>query len=145
MSELILLFLPLSLLPPAIDDLLDYYVDDVTWVPSIPFIVYALLVGLDKLVGPLFIFLTLVVPLYLISRREGEMFGEGDLILYFIYVFYSVLMGGVLHYIFLILFTNIYGFIFYVIRMFWGIKENVIPLIFLSPFSVFTTMFILVS
>ena len=145
MSELILLFLPLSLLPPAIDDLLDYYVDDVTWIPSIPFIVYALLVGLDKLVGPLFIFLTLVVPLYLISRREGEMFGEGDLILYFIYVFYSVLMGGVLHYIFLILFTNIYGFIFYVIRVLWGIKENVIPLIFLSPFSVFTTMFILVS
>jgi len=145
MSELTLLFLPLSLLPPAIDDLLDYYVDDITWVPCIPFIIYALITGLDKIFGPLFLFLTLVVPLYLISRREGEMFGEGDLILYFIYVFYSVLMGGVIHYIFLILFTNIYGFIFYVIRMAWGIRENVIPLIFLSPFSVFTTMFILVT
>ncbi len=145
MSELILLFLPLSLLPPAIDDLLDYYVDDVTWIPTIPFIVYALMVDPEKLVGPLFIFLTLVVPLYLISRKEGEMFGEGDLILYFIYMFYAVLMGGVLHYIFLILFTNIYGFLFYVLRMAWGVKENVIPLIFLSPFSVFTTMFIMVN
>lgn len=142
MNNLILLFLPLSLLPPAIDDLLDYYVDDVTWIPSIPLIIYALSMGLDKLVGPLLIYLTVIIPLYLILRRKGETFGEGDLILYFIYMFYSVLMGGILHYILLILFTNVYGFIFYLIRMSWGIREDVIPLIFLSPFSVFTTIFI---
>lgn len=142
MKDLILFFLPLSLIPPAIDDLLDYYVDDFTWIPTIPIIIYTLITSPSALLGPLFIFLTIITPLYLISRKEGEMFGEGDLLLYFIYMFYAVLMGGILHYILLILLTNIYGFMFYLLRMIWGNREKVIPLIFLSPFSVFTTMFI---
>lgn len=142
MKDLILFFLPLSLIPPAIDDLLDYYVDDFTWVPTIPIIIYVLIVSPEALLGPLLIFSSIIIPLYLISRREGEMFGEGDLLLYFIYMFYAVLMGGTLHYIILILLTNIYGFIFYLVRMLWGNREKVIPLIFLSPFSVFTTIFI---
>jgi len=142
MKDLVIFFLPLSLIPPAIDDLLDYYVDDFTWVPTIPIIIYVLIVSPEALLGPLLIFSSIIIPLYLISRREGEMFGEGDLLLYFIYMFYAVLMGGTLHYIILILLTNIYGFIFYLVRMLWGNREKVIPLIFLSPFSVFTTIFI---
>ncbi len=146
MNDFLLLFLPLSLIPPAIDDLIDYYVDDFTWIPSIPIIIYAIFYNPWTIFLSLIVFSTIALPLYIYSNRVGEVFGEGDLILYLIYCFYAGVMGNLLHYIFLLIFTNMYGLIFYVLRFsILGVKENVIPLIFMSPFAVFTTLLIVIG
>jgi len=128
----------LALIPVAYDDYKDFLVDDYSWlpfIPAIPFILYySKELNLNLLFIDIIIYIIVFIPTYFILKKFGKEFGEADLILYFILIFYEPLINlgfPIPDYLFIILAVNIIGVIYGSVKKFLTGDER-IPLIAMS-------------
>jgi len=128
----------LALIPAAYDDYKDFLVDDYSWLPFIPAIPFMLYYSrgfkLNILLIDIVIYTIVFIPTYFILKKFGKEFGEADLILYFILIFYEPLINlGLLipDYLFIILSVNIIGVVYGSVKKILTGDER-IPLIAMS-------------
>jgi len=132
-------FLVLSLVPAALDDFVDYYVDDFMWLPTIPVVIYSLTHFPFRVVEITPFYIVIFIPVYIVLNRLGEGFGEGDMILYFLYIFYASVFGGLAAYLMLVLMTNTIGLFIPYLRRLLGLEGSAIPLISAGPAAIAVT------
>jgi len=151
MSDLIGFLLGLiASIPPAYDDYKDYLVNDLSWLLYPLFIAYIFFTYntenfyLDVLVD-FMLFVAISISFYLINRILGEEFGEADVILFFILIFYEPIINiglGIPDYFIIIIVQNVIGILYVLYKYFLTKKIIKIPLVAMTPFSI-TTLFLL--
>jgi len=132
-----------SLIPAAIDDFHDYYIDDYMWLPTLPFIAISIGEFGGMIYEILVFYLAIFLPVYIILKVIGEGIGEGDMILYFVYVFYAPYFGELAAYLMMILLTNLIGLVIPILRRGLGLDSDAIPLVSASPLAILATSIIL--
>ncbi len=122
-------FLILSLIPAGLDDFQDYYIDDFMWLPTLPVVAHSIAVYGAEVYTILLFYLVVFIPVYIMLQAVENGIGEGDMILYLIYVFYAPYFGGLAAYLLLILLTNMIGLGIPYIRRGLGLEGDAIPLV----------------
>jgi len=132
-------------IPPAYDDYKDYLVSDLSWILYIPFIIYIVLKYWREflsvyMVTDYILFIIISISFYSIDKILGKEFGEADIILFLLLIFYEPIINlgfGIPDYFIIIIVQNIYGALYGLYRKMRGLEDR-IPLVAATPFTIAT-------